>query len=1103
MNPLKFLSRGGAGVETDPDFENTVLLLHGDGNQGATNFSNTGPTKYMAFTDNSDNNFPITVNGDAYGDNFSPFARDEGYWSNAFDGTGDYLTVPYNSAFDVSTGDFTIEGWFYPTSASGDRAIASLYDGSGNIQWYIGYTNTSWGVYVYPVGTNLLISSATIPAINQWVHFALVRDGANFKFFVQGALIATVASQTLRSTTANLYLGTFSNGSGAFFLGNISNFRVVKGTAVYTSAFTPSTTPLTAISGTSLLTCQSNRFIDNSTNNFTITRNGDVAVSPFTPFTVTPNTTDGSGYFDGSGDNLQIANNAAFQLGSTYTIEGFFYTGQTTDSRYFGKFSSGVGGWLLIGDSAGLEYYYANNGATNLIVSTSVPMNAWNHIVIASNGTTLRMWLNGNSIGSVSSPTTPQDVATYLGIGTYNGSLGTDFNGYISNFRIVNGVDVYGVSNTTITVPTAPLTALSGTSLLTCQYQGTVRNVGFIDSSPYDHRITRVGNTTQGSFSPFSKPDGRWGNYFDGTGDYLTIADNSALDMGSSDMTIEAWVYVTTKNSSVFFAKGQGSGVWEYFFGYDGAGLAMFYGGGSSTSLTDTISLNTWTHVAMVRNGSSLTAYVNGSSVGSVTYSGTYTSTNDLGVGGAIPLIGSGYVMKGYISNARIVKSAVYTTTFTPPTAPLTAIANTSLLTCQSNRFIDNSTNNFTITRNGDVKVTPFSPFPITTAYDPAVNGGSGYFDGSGDYLAFGPTATIGTGQFTIEAWVYFTVSPSSRGLWGTDNANNGGFTIRVNSTTSIVLDVTGGGGTTFTVPTINTHEWTHIACVRDGSNNTTVFVNGKRATTGSLTVTTNFNYLAGLGLIFPTTQNPITGYIGSARIVKGSAVYDPTQTTCALPTGPLTAISGTQFLCNFTNAGIFDNTGFNNLETVGNAQIDTSVKKYGTGAMKFDGSGDVLKVPHNNELVLNTEDWTIEFWIYPLNTTRADVICKGDGGSYVPYMVLIDNGVINFNASNNGFQHAILLYSSSGAVATNAWTHVAVTKSGSTVRIFSNGTVVGTGSYSGGAMTNTLPLGVGGGSNAVNVLNGYMDDVRITKGIARYTSNFTPPTKAFADVGT
>jgi hypothetical protein len=284
-------------VANDTYFKNVTLLLNGE------------TTAIPFINDASTNSFGLTINGDTKPNNFNPYTP--GYYSNYFDGTGDYLTVPDNTALESFT-DFTIEFWVYFNSVAGSQVIVDkgwngaafspylIFLSSGSLVTFASADGGTWNV--------LSGSSFGTPSINTWYHIALTRSGSSIRLFRDGVVITTVTnSSTLMNSTSALGIGGSPSAGSNPFNGYISNLRIVKGTAVYTSAFTPSTTPLTAIENTSLLTCQSNRFIDNSTNNFTITKVGDTIISPVIPFTQNSSySTYGSTYLDGTGCYLKF-----------------------------------------------------------------------------------------------------------------------------------------------------------------------------------------------------------------------------------------------------------------------------------------------------------------------------------------------------------------------------------------------------------------------------------------------------------------------------------------------------------------------------------------------------------------------------------------------------------------------------------------------------------------------------------------------------------------------------------------------------------------------------------------------------------------------------
>lgn len=180
-----------------------------------------------------------------------------------------------------------------------------------------------------------------------------------------------------------------------------------------------------------------------------------------------------------------------------------------------------------------------------------------------------------------------------------------------------------------------------------------------------------------------------------------------------------------------------------------------------------------------------------------------------------------------------------------------------------------------------------------------------------------------------------------------------------------------------------------------------------------------------------------------------------------------------------------------------GNAQISTAESKFGGASIKFDGSGDYLLLGGETDFAFGLIDFTVELFYFPLSS----------GGSR--FGTIIDLRSSSSITGRFAFYHnngmALFFQSQAGGLSTSAlntlqWYHVAVCRSSGVTRLFLDGVQTG-------SMTDNTDYGVGTnrpiiGSNvfAGAGLDGYIDDLRITKGVARYTSNFTPPTAPFPD---
>jgi hypothetical protein len=365
--------------------------------------------------------------------------------------------------------------------------------------------------------------------------------------------------------------------------------------------------------------------------------------------------------------------------------------------------------------------------------------------------------------------------------------------------------------------------------------------------------------------------------------------------------------------------------------------------------------------------------------------------------------------------------------------------------------------------------------------------GGSHRFNGSTDYLDVAASSdfALGTGDFTVECWIYSGVNSLDtyyRRIYMTDGPTGnatGNFQISITPTSGVInlwentgqLDV---DGTT----DVTNSRWNHIAAVRSGTT-LKLYVNGveELSTTYSTSVTANSgsprprigNYDGGSG------GGDFDGYMQDLRVYKGVAKYT------------------SNFIPASTNPDVLP-------DTPSGVSGSSKLAKIIDGAVSFDGSGDYLSIAATDEYSFGTGDFTIELFIYH-NTLNA-------GG----------NTIIDFrNAAGN--TDAGALWKTSGGefgwyvngsnrvagetVAAKRWYHLALVRNSGTTSLYVDGTSVGSFSDSFDYATKSGRAFVGALADGTGTLylDGFISNLRIIKGTALYTSNFTPPTRALTNV--
>ena len=670
----KLLTGSGATADSgDDDFNLVTTLLPANGSNAAQN---------STFTDSSDNNLTVTPGTEppAQG-TFSPFSKDSGKWSTHFDNASHLLWT--SGHFSFGTGDFTVECFVnFTGNASTSGGIFQLSVSNNDYTSPAMALRDTTGLTIYTSSGQKITGNNGTFAMGVWYHLAFVRASGVVRVYKDGSLVTwndgtTSVNDTTNITGTAMAVGKYYSDSYRLN-GYISNFRVTT-SAVYTSAFTKPTTPLTDITNTKLIACSTNNhLLERSSINMAITNTyGTPKTRSFSPFknsaAYDPAVHGGSFLFgQNANSSLSVSHATLFDFGTAdYCIEAWLYPYQTSFSNSWAMWASTIGVnqyWAYTnggGNSAAAGFSsYPAGGYSASNAHILVPY-TWNHCVFQNTGGYENWYLNGTRIYNVQNNPDHGSSATGMMFGRANHYASYFYyGGYMSDLRITTGASNNPYSNaSTLTVPTAPLTKGSNTRLL---LNGTNAAIKDVSGSNNIRTLDNVQLDT--AIKKFDTASMR----FDHTNDYITIPTTEFIPFAKGDFTIECWAYFDSSPN------GNGQGLFQLSNGYlnsqvrgpaAGAestnGRWTIYHGTTQLDYTSGPSPNTWYHVAYVRNSGTTKLYVDGTEILSVSDSTDYTDTYFTIAG----WYSTGYLMDGRIDEFRITHKARYTSNFDVPTS--------------------------------------------------------------------------------------------------------------------------------------------------------------------------------------------------------------------------------------------------------------------------------------------------------------------------------------------------------------------------------------------------------------------------------------------------
>lgn len=632
-----------------------------------------------------------------------------------------------------------------------------------------------------------------------------------------------------------------------------------------------------------------------------------------------------------------------------------------------------------------------------------------------------------------------------------------------------------------------------------------------LDSSGTNSTITRSGEVQPSPFTPFNRMG--WSVWFNAAADSVTAAMGAGQAFGTGDFTVETFLFTNTTAANLLTAS-SGAGSWGFV---TSSNQLFWQENGANLLNAGTIPIGEWTHLAVSRSGGVINGYVNGNRVFTANNSYNYTGTPTRFIGS------NGGNAAFFMSNVRVIKgTGLYSgATITVPTTTLTAVAGTALLAFTDANFWDYSTTPRTLmTVNGGApQIQPFNPFNFRVGNNVAAFGGSGYFDGSSDWLTR-PNIAFGANPFTIEGWFYLANTNNNAHFWGQSNGTgvNPRCTFYMDGT-NLIFDTGSVSGTVLSTAATNIRRnaWHHIVVCRSGTgaNQTALFIDGNRVTTGTsgnlsaITGTFNVGYTGDA-----SAGQSWLGNIASFRVLAGTDIYGAGNTTITVPTIALPPAANCQLLLLFNNSTFNDLAAKQTWIPAGTVTLSSAQSRSGGASLFFPSAGNYLATRTPQIYTIGPFTW--ECWYWSLDTSKFHAFWCTTGtwyGTGIRVFGLWPGQGFSYYGYTQGYTN-VGGYATSQIPAANQWVHYAVTRdSTNTWRFFINGNLVShtriqmtwNGNNFGPSLDEGIPLtgfnvgfvptaGPGAGGTPPGETTGYLEDMRITAE-CRYTANFTPPT--------